>query len=74
MGSDADFRRVWDAQNAMVGLPITGLPALSLATGATPEGAPLGIQMVAGRFREDVLFDAATEIEARSAPVEIALC
>ncbi|OWX99656.1 amidase [Thioclava sp. F1Mire-8] len=73
LGSDADYRRVWEAQNAMVGLPITGLPALSLATGATPEGAPLGIQMMAGRFREDVLFDAAAEIEARSAPVEIAM-
>ncbi|TMV88210.1 amidase [Thioclava sp. BHET1] len=73
LGSDADFRRVWDAQMSMVGLPVTGLPALALATGATADGAPLGIQMVAGRFREDVLFTAAAEIEARSPPVEIAL-
>lgn len=72
LGPDEDFRRVWKAQASMVGLPVTGLPALALATGATPEGAPLGIQMVAARFREDVLFDAAAQIEARQAPVAIA--
>ncbi|MBC7147527.1 MAG: hypothetical protein H5U24_19365 [Thioclava marina] len=73
LGSEADFKRVWEAQRAMIGLPVTGLPALALATGATPDGAPLGIQMVAGRFREDILFEAAAQIEARSSPVEIAL-
>jgi amidase len=71
LGTDEDYRRVWRAQMSMVGLPVTGLPALALASGETPDGAPLGIQMVASRFREDVLFDAAREIEARSAPVTI---
>lgn len=73
LGSAQDFQRVWRAQSSMVGLAIPGLPALALACGATPEGVPLGIQLVAGRFREDVLFEAAAQIEARSEPVAIAL-
>lgn len=70
--SDADYQRVWKAQMAMIGLPVTGLPVLTLNTGLTENGIPVGVQLVAPRFREDVVLDAAAAIEARSAPVTIA--
>jgi Asp-tRNA(Asn)/Glu-tRNA(Gln) amidotransferase A subunit family amidase len=31
----------------------------------------MGVQLVAARFREDVLFAAASDIEARNPPLEI---
>ncbi|MEM7522265.1 MAG: amidase family protein [Pseudomonadota bacterium] len=68
-----DFPAVIEAQLTQVGLPLMGLPGLSVFTGfgETAEGrAPLGAQLIAGRYREDILFAAATEIEARSPPVE----
>ncbi|MDF2141788.1 amidase family protein [Paenirhodobacter sp. CAU 1674] len=70
--SDADYARVWEAQAAMIGLPVTGLPALTLATGATADGTPLGVQIVAGKYREDVALAAAEAIEARQPAVTIA--
>jgi len=33
---------------------------------------PMGVQLVAARFREDVLLAAAADIEARNAPLEVA--
>jgi amidase len=44
-------------------IPVLGLPAISVPTG-TPDGLPMGVQIVASRFREDLLFDAAEIIEA----------
>ena len=63
----AQYARVWQAQMPMVGLPLTGLPALSVATGMTPRG-PVGVQLVAARFREDLCLDAAQAIEACGKP------
>ncbi|MEO9102790.1 MAG: amidase family protein [Burkholderiaceae bacterium] len=61
------YARVWQAQMPMIGLPLTGLPALSVATGMTPRG-PVGVQLVAARFREDLCLDAAQAIEAGGVP------
>jgi amidase len=44
-------------------IPVLGLPAISVPTGA-PNGVPIGVQLVAPRFREDLLLDAAEIIEA----------
>ena len=66
-GSDA-FARVYAAQMTQVGLPALGLPGLAVATGVP--GAPMGVQLVAGRFREDILLDAGEVIEAAHPPVE----
>uniref|UniRef100_UPI0035B473CF amidase family protein n=1 Tax=Paenirhodobacter enshiensis TaxID=1105367 RepID=UPI0035B473CF len=71
--SDADYRRVWTAQMSMIGLPVTGLPVLTLNTGLTEAGIPVGVQIVAPRFREDVAFDAAAAIEARGEVAPIAM-
>ncbi len=69
--SEADFERVYEAQLTQRGLPVMGMPALALATGF--EGAsPLGVQLVSGRFREDIVFDAAAVIEAAMPKVTIA--
>ncbi len=67
--SEADFLRVYEAQLTQRGLPAMGMPALAVATGAA-DGRPVGVQLVAGRFREDVLIAAGTVIEAQcAAPV-----
>ncbi len=72
--SEADFERIYHAQLTQRALPVMGMPALSLATGAIDD-RPLGVQLVAGRFREDILLAAGKVIEAASAPVKIAqLC
>jgi amidase len=62
--SDADFRRVWEAQMPQIGLPLIGVPALSLCTGKKGN-TPLGVQIVAGRYREDMCLAAAEAIEQR---------
>jgi amidase len=58
--------RVWRAQLPMIALPVTGLPALSVNTGMVGR-TPVGVQLVAGRFREDMCLDAGADIEARGA-------
>jgi len=65
------FQRVLEAQMTQIGLPLMGMPAISVATsGAAPN--PMGVQLVAARFREDILFNAASDIAARNPPLEVA--
>jgi amidase len=59
-------RRVWRAQMPMIALPVTGLPALAVNTGMVGR-TPVGVQLVAPRFREDLCLDAGADIEARGA-------
>jgi aspartyl-tRNA(Asn)/glutamyl-tRNA(Gln) amidotransferase subunit A len=42
---------------------LAGLPAISVPSGLTPEGLPLGLQIMAGRFDEERLFAAARAFE-----------
>jgi amidase len=65
------FARVIEAQLTQVGLPLMGLPGLSVFTGMAGD-APCGAQLVAGRYREDVLLAAAADIEARGPKIAIA--
>jgi amidase len=60
------YARVWRSQLPMIGLPATGLPALTVTTGKVGR-APVGVQLVAGRFREDLCLAAGAAIEARTA-------
>jgi amidase len=62
------YERVWRAQMTMIALPVTGLPAISVTTGRVGK-SPVGVQMVAGRFREDLLLWAGADIEARGEAV-----
>lgn len=69
-----DFPRVLEAQLTQVGLPLMGLPGMSVFTGfgETASGrVPLGAQLIGGSFREDILLDAAAEIEARSPAINV---
>jgi amidase len=62
-----DFDRVWEAQLTLIGLALLGLPALTVATGLVG-GTPIGVQIVAGRFREDLCLAAGEAIEAGGTP------
>ena len=68
--SPDSFSRVLEAQMTQIALPLMGMPGLSVATKAGK--APMGVQLVAARFREDILLSAGGEIEARNSPVGIA--
>jgi len=61
------YARVWKAQMTMIALPLTGLPALTVSTGMVGSN-PVGVQLVAGRFREDLCLAAGEAIEARGVP------
>lgn len=63
----ASYERVWRAQLTMIALPLTGLPALTVSTSLVGR-APVGVQIVAGRFREDLCLAAGAVIEARGVP------
>ncbi|MBB5694250.1 amidase family protein [Muricoccus pecuniae] len=62
------FDRVVEALLPQLGLPLMSLPGLTVTTDLSGP-APLGVQLVGGRYREDVLL-AAGEIIA--APVDVA--
>ena len=49
--------------DAQVGLPLMGLPGLTVTTGLVGT-MPVGVQLVAGRYREDLLLQAGEAIEA----------
>ena len=61
------FRRIAEAQLTMIGIPFMGLPGLTVSTGIAGD-APVGVQLVAGRYREDLLLDAGEIIERGGAP------
>ncbi|MFN3647376.1 MAG: amidase [Gemmobacter sp.] len=53
VASDADFAAVLAAQMPMIAPPLMGLPGIAVA------GAPVGVQLLAGPWREDLLLAAA---------------
>ena len=61
------FREVMEAQLTQVGLPLMGLPGLAVATGLVGR-TPVGVQLLAGRYREDLLLEAGAAIEAGGVP------
>jgi len=64
---EASFARVWEAQLPQIAIPFMGLPALSVATRLVGR-VPVGVQIVSGRFREDLCFAAGEAIEAGGTP------
>ena len=62
-----DFSRVWRAQLTQIGLPLTGLPTLTVST-AQVGRTTTGVQLLAGRFREDLLLAAGEVLEAGGTP------
>ncbi|MBB2911017.1 amidase [Streptosporangium becharense] len=53
------------AQWPMTSLPVLGFPGVSVPTGLA-DGLPIGVQLIGGRFAEDVILDAAQAIEDRA--------
>jgi amidase len=67
MRDDASFARVWRAQLAQIAIPFLGLPALTVSTGLVGK-VPVGVQVVSGRYREDLCLGAGEAIEAGGVP------
>src|SRR5471032_1191771 len=64
---DASFARVWRAQMPQIGIPFMGLPGLTVSTGLVGR-VPVGVQVVSGRYREDLCLLAGEAIEAAGTP------
>lgn len=58
------MKEVLHAQRLLVAVNHLGLPGVAVPSG-TAGGIPLGVQVIAGRYREDLALDAAEAIEAQ---------
>ncbi|MBN8981395.1 MAG: amidase family protein [Rhizobiales bacterium] len=64
---DEAFAKIWRAQMPQIALPFLGLPGLTVSTGLVGR-TPVGVQIVAGRYREDLCLAAGEAIEAGGTP------
>jgi amidase len=64
-GDEAALIRLVVAQRPQFPPAVLGLPAISVPTGVV-DGVPIGVQLIAGRFREDLCLDAAEAVEVRA--------
>ncbi len=64
---EASFTRVWRAQLPQIAIPFMGLPGLTVSTGLVGR-IPVGVQVVSGRYREDLCLLAGEAIEAGGTP------
>ncbi len=62
--SRESMQRILAAQTPMFVVPLLGVPAMSAPVGLV-DGVPMGVHLIANRFREDMLIEAARAIEAR---------
>ncbi|OZI71605.1 amidase [Bordetella genomosp. 12] len=67
--SVADYQYVWDAQSPLIGTAFVGIPGLACATRPS-DGVPNGVQVLAGRFREDLCIAAGKDIEKALSAVQ----
>lgn len=63
---EATIAAMMDAQRSLLAMPVLGLPCVSVPTGLAVNNTPVGVQVVAGRFREDLCLGAAEIIEAHA--------
>ena len=66
----------WRECATLTAVPVLGVPALAVPTGVV-DGLPMGVQILAARFREDLCLAAGEAIEARAGmatrlPIDIA--
>lgn len=69
--SEAAFQSIMEAQLTQRALPVLGLPGLAVATGLIDQ-TPVGVQLIGGRYREDILIAVAETIERVSPKVLVA--
>jgi len=67
MRDEASFARVWRAQLTQIAIHLMGLPGLTVSTGLVGR-VPVGVQVVSGRYREDLCLLAGEAIEAGGTP------
>lgn len=65
--SPQTFHRVLEAQLTQTGLPLMGLPGLTVSTGLIDD-TPVGVQLIAGRYHENTLLVAGEIIEQGGTP------
>ena len=73
VAGEAEMARILRAQAYSLATPLLGVPSVAVPTGLTADGLPMGVQVIAGRWREDLALDAAEVVEARGpmgTPVE----
>ena len=70
--SEADFDRVFAAQLPQIAPPFMGLPGLAVTLSLGEDGVPVGAQLLAGRYQEETLLQAAEAIEARGPAIPVA--
>lgn len=63
---DSEMKWIFDAVAPILAPALLGLPCLAVPTGIHGN-LPIGVQLVAARFREDLCLDAGEAIEARAA-------
>lgn len=68
--------RVWRECLTLTAIPVLGVPALAVPTGVV-DGLPIGVSVIAARFREDLCLAAGEAIEARAGvasrlPIDVA--
>ncbi len=71
VSSEAAFEAIMEAQLTQRALPALGLPGLTVSTGLIGH-VPVGVQLVAGRYREDILLAAGADIESAGPNLEVA--
>lgn len=59
---------MWRECTTLTAVPVLGVPGLAVPTGIV-DGLPTGVQVLAGRFREDLCLAAGEAIEARAGVV-----
>jgi amidase len=62
VSSTQNFDTAMQAQLPQLAIPLLGLPGLTVSTGFTGK-TPVGVQLIAGRYREDILLAAGAAIE-----------
>ena len=67
LGGPVAMAAVWEAQLTQTGLPLMSLPGLVVSTGMVGK-SPVGVQLISGRYREDLLLAAGEAIEAGGVP------
>ncbi|MER7721340.1 amidase [Streptomyces flaveolus] len=72
LAGDARVSELLAAQWPMQAVPVLGFPAVSVPTGLR-DGLPSGVQLIGGRFQEDLLLHVATAIEDRATRTRPAL-
>ena len=66
--SGARTAALWRECATMMAVPVLGLPAMAVPIGLA-DGLPMGVQLIAARFREDVCLEGAEAIEARAGAI-----